>query len=126
MQDPLIPGERAKAEVLFGLTVSVPTASLSGLMVSVLTASLTWIGQTWGQAGRRRMLQKARGRGGVLGRHGRQEGRWKSGPRVWSVVNGPQLPGLCPILVGCYSEQSHGWAQLGPGEAWLQPQYMSL
>lgn len=27
-------------------------------------------------------------------------------------------PGLCPVLVGCYSEQPHGWVQLEPGEAW--------
>lgn len=63
------------------------------------------------------MLQKARWKSRVLGRHGQQEGRRESGPRVWSVANGLQLSGLCPVLVGCYSEQSHGWAQLEPGEA---------
>lgn len=49
------------------------------------------------------------------GEGGRRRGGGGSGPSVWSVVNGLQLLGLCPVLVGWSSGQSVPW--LGPAGA---------
>lgn len=101
-------GKWAKAEVLFWADCEC-----------VPTASLTWIGQTWGQAGRRVMLQKARWRSRGAGETwaaGGKVGVWATcleccelAPAAWAV------PSACGLLLktvpsGCSWSPEKAWA----------------